>query len=73
MGARYLADTNVVIELLGASLPISGSNWLQDILDQDLCCLSVINKIELLGFEGESTEMQHLQDFIDFIDVLPLF
>jgi hypothetical protein len=42
-------DTNAVIEFLGGALPSSGSNWLQDLIDQNLHLLSVINKIELLG------------------------
>ena len=72
MEAQYLMDTNVVIEFLGARLPTSGSNWLQSIIDQNRHHLSVINKIELLGFNGSPTEMQTLKDFIEVTNVLPL-
>ena len=65
-------DTNAVIEFLGAALPTSGSNWLQNIIDQNLHHLSVINQIELLGFKGSLAEMQTLEDFIDVTNVLPL-
>lgn len=63
MGTQYLIDTNAVIELLGGTLPKSGSNWLQNLIDQNLHHLSVINQIELLGFNTSSDEVQILQDF----------
>lgn len=72
MGTQYLMDTNAVIEFLGGALPTSGSNWLQDIIDQNLHHLSVINQIELLGFNGSPAEMQTLEDFIDVTNVLSL-
>lgn len=72
MGTQYLMDTNAVIEFLGGALPAPGSNWLQDIIDQNLHHLSVINQIELLGFNGSPAEMQILEDFIDVTNVLPL-
>jgi len=65
METQYLIDTNAVIEFLGGTLPDSGSNWLQNIIDQNLHHLSVINQIELLVFDGSPAEMQVLNDFID--------
>ncbi len=61
MGTQYLMDTNAAIEFLGGALPASGSNWMQSIIDQNLHHLSVINQIELLGFNGSPTEMQTLE------------
>lgn len=72
MGTQYLMDTNAVIEFLGGTLPTSGSDWLQGIIDQNLHHLSVINQIELLGFNGSPAEMQTLEDFIDVTNLLPL-
>lgn len=72
MGTQYLMDTNAVIEFLGGALPASGSNWMQSIIDQNLHHLSVINQIELLGFNGSPTEMQTLEAFINVSNVLPL-
>ena len=57
-------DTNVVIELLGGTLPESGSEWLQQIIDRDAHRLSVINEIELLGFNGSDSEMEIVGDFV---------
>ena len=65
-------DTNAVIEFLGDRLPTSGSNWLQNIVEENLHHLSVINQIELLGFNGSPTEMQTLEEFIGMTNVLPL-
>jgi predicted nucleic acid-binding protein len=72
MGTQYLIDTNAVIEFLGAVLPASGSNWLQGIIDQDMHCLSVINQIELLSFNGSTSEMKTLEDFVNNSNILPL-
>lgn len=72
MGKGYLIDSNAVIEFLGGTLPRAGSEWLQQIVDQNLHHLSVINQIELLGFNGTPEEMQPLQEFINSSSVLSL-
>lgn len=65
-------DTNAVIEFLGGAIPTSGSNWLQNKIDHNLHHLSVINQIELLGFNGSTSEMQVLEEFISASNVIPL-
>lgn len=50
MGKGYLIDINAVIEFLSGSLPVQGGNRIQKICDQNRHYLSVINKIEILGF-----------------------
>lgn len=72
MGTQYLIDTNSVIEFMSGALPISGSNWLQNIYDQNQHYLSVINQIEILGFNGSSTEMQAFEEFIQASHIFPL-
>lgn len=72
MGTQYLIDSNAVIEFLGGILPPSASNRLQDIVDLNTQHLSVINQIELLGFNGPTAEMQTLEAFISSCKVLPL-
>ena len=72
MGTQYLIDTNAVIEFLGGSLPSYGSIWLQNLVGQNLTYLSVINQIELLGFNGSPTEMQTIKDFINVSNLIPL-
>jgi len=62
-------DSNAVIEFLGGILPASGSQWLQDLMDNELHCLSIINRIELLSYNGTPAEMQVLTDFIEASNV----
>jgi len=50
----YLLDSNVVINFLDASLPKQGMQFLSGIVD-DNPFISVITKIEALGFNFEST------------------
>ncbi len=72
MGTEYLIDSNVVIEFLGGMLAPSSSNWLQEIIEKNNHCLSVINQIELLGFNAPASEMQTLHEFVASSLVLPL-
>lgn len=41
-------------------------------MEQELHHLSVINQIELLGFDASNEEMQILEDFVNSSIVLPL-
>ena len=72
MGARYLIDSNAVIEFLGGMLPPICSNQLEDIVDQDNHSLSIINQIEVLGFNGPAEEMQTLEAFVSGATLWPL-
>jgi len=68
----HLIDSNAVIEFLGGSLPIAGLRWLEDLVDNNLHFLSVVNRIELLSYNGNPSEMQVLDDFIKASTVLLL-
>ena len=48
MGAKFLIDTNAVIELVTGLLPPTGSSWVNEVVWRDEHALSVINEIELL-------------------------
>jgi len=61
MGKKYLLDTNTVIDYMGNKLPESAKKELAKIIDDEIN-LSVINKIELLGFAKVD------QEFIDFVN-----
>jgi hypothetical protein len=50
-GQKYLIDTNVAIEYIGESIPVGVLNKLDELFDGHFY-ISVINKIELLGFAG---------------------
>jgi len=51
---KYLIDTNVAIEYIGETIPEIVLNKLDDIFDEQFY-ISVINKIELLGFSEITT------------------
>lgn len=56
MGKRYLLDTNIVIDFLSNKLPTKAKKHLPGIVDSEIN-LSVINKIELLGFSQVDQEI----------------
>ena len=72
MGAGYLIDSNAVIEFLGGMLPSASNDRLEDIVDQNDHSLSVINQIEVLGFNGPAEEMRTLEEFVTGSTLLPL-
>jgi hypothetical protein len=61
MGKRYLLDTNTALDYMGNKLPGKAKSALAQIIDDEIN-LSVINKIELLGFSKVE------QDLIDFVN-----
>jgi len=61
MGKRYLIDTNVVLDFMGNKLPNDARIAIAQIIDNEIN-LSVINKIELLGFSKIE------QDLVDFVN-----
>jgi predicted nucleic acid-binding protein len=68
MGKRYLLDTNVVLDFMGNKVPANAQKMISTIIDTEIN-LSVINKIELLGF---SNVEQDLIDFVDCANILPI-
>ncbi|HDR50438.1 MAG TPA: type II toxin-antitoxin system VapC family toxin [Mariniphaga anaerophila] len=60
MGKRYLLDTNAVLDYMGNKLPGNAKKLIAQVIDEEIN-LSVINKIELLGFSKVE------QDLIDFV------
>jgi 4-hydroxyphenylpyruvate dioxygenase-like putative hemolysin len=61
----YLLDTNTIINYLNASIPLTGIEFLNIIVDDDPI-LSVISKMETLGFNFKSNhEQQTMETFIN--------
>ena len=60
MGKRYLIDTNVVIDFLVNRLSPTGRKLVVQCIDNDPC-ISIISKIELLGFHLVAAE---IKDFV---------
>ena len=69
---EYLIDTNVAIEYIGEALPEKALTMMDGIIDGQFY-ISVINKIELLGFAGitENEELK-FQEFINAADIVEL-
>lgn len=61
MGKKYLIDTNAIIDFSENKLSSQSRAFLSQILD-DEPCISVVTKIELLGFSGIK------QPLIDFVN-----
>ncbi len=68
----YLMDTNVGIDLLGGLLPLKAIKWLDNQILKGNISISVINEIELLGFNMTPGEAQELQDLVNNVTVLEL-
>lgn len=61
-------DSNAVIDFLTASYSPAGMNFMNAIVN-DSINISVISKIEVLGFNGPSAEMKKLADFISLANI----
>lgn len=57
MGKRYLIDTNVVRKYLDEELTQRGLDLLDSIIDTSESQISVITRIELLGFSPDRNEL----------------
>jgi predicted nucleic acid-binding protein len=71
MGKRYLIDSNVIIDYLGARLPKNGSDFVEDLFNTDFF-ISIVVKIEILGFQDLPEKIQGTEDFINTASVFPL-
>jgi len=61
---QYLIDTNAVLDFLGAWLPEKGKVFMSAVVDA-VPNLSIITKIELLGY---SVQDEHYQTLISFVN-----
>jgi len=72
MGKKFLIDTNVVIDFLMNRLPPEGAQWFIEKVNNREHCLSPINQIELLGFNGDPKELARVSKFIAGTVVIPI-
>jgi predicted nucleic acid-binding protein len=68
---KYLIDTNVVIDYLGNKLHDSSMKFMNDVIDA-LPLVSIITKIEVLGFNAPDEHYTTLFNFINDTTVLDL-
>lgn len=67
----YLIDSNAVIDYLGNRLPKSGMTFMNDVVDA-VANVSVITKMEVLGFNTPEDDYSILSDFMEDAVVLYL-
>ena len=70
MGTRYLLDTNTAIYFLEGALPAASLPFMQSVLNVE-CNLSIITKIELLGWQFPSAQKE--SDATDFVNASTVF
>lgn len=68
---QYLIDTNAVIDYLSNKLPGSGMLFMNSIVDA-IPVVSVITKIEVLGFNAPEEHYQLLSGFMNDVSVMEL-
>lgn len=68
---QYLMDTNAVIDYLGKKLPSNGMSFLHSVMDA-VPNVSVVTKIEVLGFNAPDEHYRLLTNLMDDATVLDL-
>lgn len=69
--SNYIIDTNSVIDYLGNKLPKPGLNFLNIVIDEGPI-ISIITKIEVLGFNTSEANQNLLLNFINDAIILDL-
>jgi predicted nucleic acid-binding protein len=69
MGQRYLIDSNVLIDYAANLLPEKGSQFVQQVISGEFL-ISVVIKIEVLGFAGAPLKMKALEEFLNAATVI---
>ncbi|MDB4924195.1 type II toxin-antitoxin system VapC family toxin [Mucilaginibacter sp.] len=68
---QYLIDTNAVIDYLGEKLPVKGMDFMNGIID-NVPNISVITKIEVLGFNAPDKHYKLLTNFMSDATIFDL-
>jgi predicted nucleic acid-binding protein len=71
MGKTFLMDANTIIDYLDGKLPLKGMAFVGNVVD-DQAKLSIIAKIEVLGFNTNPTADKILTDFMNAAKILNL-
>jgi len=61
---QYLIDTNAVVDYIGNKLPMDGMAFMNNVID-NVPFVSIITKIEVLGFTTLDKHYKLLTDFMD--------
>jgi predicted nucleic acid-binding protein len=71
MEQRLLADSNTIIDYVGNRLPEQSASWLDSHLNK-VFSVSIISKIEVLGFNAENDDLLQLSSFIQLGKLIEL-
>lgn len=71
MGQQFLIDSNTIIDYLGGKFPPDKVNFMHTVIN-DIPTVSIMSKIEVLGFKAPSEEIKLLEEFFDDVLILEL-
>ncbi len=71
MEQQYLIDSNAIIDYLSGNLPIKGKTFMNRIINE-IPNISIISKIEILGYNTAAEAYQLLSGFIEDSVILGL-
>ncbi len=72
MGTHFLADSNVLIDLMLGRLPAVSASWLERLLATRQVAISVVSRIELLTKTEPAAEYVLMQALVSELSVLAL-
>jgi hypothetical protein len=68
MGQRFLIDSNTIIDYTGSKMPEKALQKLDSYFNEDLN-ISIISKIEVLGFNAPENELLLVTQFLSFATI----
>jgi predicted nucleic acid-binding protein len=71
MGQKYLIDSNVLIGYMAGLIPLKGSNFVENLFNSQFL-ISVVTKIEVLGYNDLPHKMSAMSNFVSLSEILPL-
>ena len=71
MGQKYLIDSNVLIDYMANLIPAKGSDFVENLFNSQFL-ISVITKIEVLGYNDLPRKMSAMSNFVSLSEILPL-
>ncbi|GHV68889.1 motility twitching protein PilT [Bacteroidia bacterium] len=71
MEQRYLIDSNVLIDYLAERIPLTKLHFVERIFERQFI-ISVVAKIEVLGFDDLPHKIAAMEDFVALAQVIPL-
>ena len=71
MGQKYLIDSNVLIDYMAGLIPAKGSDFVETLFNSQFL-ISVVTKIEVLGYNDLPHKMSVMRNFVSLSDILPL-